>query len=162
MSRTPMRSYNVLTVMCGNACIFYSRLLQVVYRRHIVLHAIFAVSLAENLRFNPPIDMDSVITRKAEARYIDSNFIASAVLKSTRGLMTKFSMILLWVCRRWIYTRYTWKTYPRSPLTPFPFGWVFISARYRCTLPSIQIGKANLKFGYAIAHVLLNTPSIAS
>jgi len=36
------------------------------------------------------------------------------------------------------------------------------SFRYMSALPNIQIVNENLKFGYEIAQVLLNTPSIAS
>lgn len=36
------------------------------------------------------------------------------------------------------------------------------SFKYQWALPSIQIGNENLKLGYAIAHVLLKTPSMAS
>ena len=36
------------------------------------------------------------------------------------------------------------------------------SSRYRCARPSIHIENENLKFGYEIATLWLNTPSIAS
>jgi len=51
----------------------------------------------------------------------------------------------------------------RKPL-PFAIPSVdeFKFARYRWALPSIQMGNENLKFGYAMAQVLLNTPSMAS
>ena len=47
--------------------------------------------------------------------------------------------------------------------TPFVGSFPALNcSRYLFTLPSIQIGNENLKLGYEIAQLLLNTPSMAS